>query len=195
MAKFEAVWSPEVIAECARRHAAGESLRALAVETGIPRSTLGRRIKEHHLAADKARRDQDAARQRRKTRAAQTAAPSDPDYVREMRAAQARPERRGGRNPKGGRLLNWGRSDEADWLDENDAARRAAAAYVASGAEDKVYSHNGRALLTTSRANAIEKGWPQFESEEVARAALEALATPATPTLAALFEAADRLET
>lgn len=125
MAKFEQQWSPEVIAECARRHRDGESLRALALETGIPRSTLGRRIKEHHLGADHERRAKDAARQGRKTieRHLADLAPESPEQAR-AKGRPARPRR-------GGRILNWERQGEIEWLDENERARAAAARRLA----------------------------------------------------------------
>lgn len=63
------------------------------------------------------------------------------------------------------------------------------------------FTHNGTALISTSSANAEEKRWPIFTSEDAACAALEALRTepPAPPpapdvTLGDLFAPADAVK-
>lgn len=54
--KFQKQWSDDVIEELCRRHRAGESIRKLSAESGIPRETLRRRFKQARLAADHATR-------------------------------------------------------------------------------------------------------------------------------------------
>ena len=200
MGKFEPVWSDEAIEVLRARHADGESLRALSEESGVPRSTLQRRFKQAREAEANAALKRDRDRQRRKT-TERHLADRRPMTAEETEAWKARtdPKYGGrGRRKPGGRvrvIALGGNPDYERWLDDRDEAREAVAAYLATGAADRIYTHNGRALITTSRENATEKGLPIFAEQDAAVAALAAeleaaaaLPEPPAPPLTTLHD-------